>query len=370
MRTNIDELANRIVHYSIHLQKGDKVLIEAFDVENLELITAFISEIQLGGGYPLVSLRNNQLMRDLLLHATKEQVELWTKVDQFQMEAVDAYIGIRGSHNIFDWSDIPDDKTNLYNQIYQKEVHFDHRIKKKWVVLRYPNPSVAQLANMSTRAFEKFFYEVGTVDYQKMSEAMEPLIELMNRTDVVTIKGPGTELQFSIQGENSFKCAGIHNIPDGEVFTAPVKNSVNGYITFNTPSPYNGFVFEHVKLTFRDGKIVEATANDTKRLENILDTDAGARYLGEFALGLNPYILSPMKDILFDEKINGSLHLAIGNCVADCSNGNQSSIHWDMVLIQRPEFGGGEIWFDHQLIRKNGRFMIRELEGLNPENLM
>jgi aminopeptidase len=370
MRTKTHELANRIVRYSINLQEGDRVLIEAFDVENLELITSFISEIQHAGGYPLVTIRNNQLMRDLLINASKEQIELWTQVDQFQMEAIDAYIGIRGSHNIYDWSDIPDDKMSLYNQIYQKGVHFNHRIKKKWVVLRYPNPSVAQLAKMSTRAFEKFFYEVGTVDYQKMNEAMDPLIQLMDQTDVVTIKGPGTELQFSIHGENAFKCAGIHNIPDGEVFTAPVKNSVNGYITFNTPSPYNGFVFENVKLTFKDGKIVEASANDTKRLEKILDTDEGSRYLGEFALGVNPYILNPMKDILFDEKINGSLHLALGNCVADCSNGNSSSIHWDMVLIQRPEFGGGEIWFDHQLIRKDGRFVNPELEGLNKENLM
>jgi aminopeptidase len=364
------ELANGIVRYSINLQAGDKVLIEAFDVDNHELISSLLSEIQKAGGYPILTIRDNRLMRDLINNASKEQIELWTDVDQFQMEAIDAYIGIRGSYNIYDWSDIPDEKLSMFNQIYQKGVHFNHRIKKKWVVLRFPNPSVAQLANMSTRAFEKFFYEVCTVDYQKMSSAMEPLIHLMNQTDVVTIKGQGTDLQFSIQGENAFKCAGTHNIPDGEVYTAPVKNSVNGIITFNTPSPFNGFVFENVKLTFKDGKIVEASANDTKRLENILDTDEGSRYLGEFALGVNPYILNPMKDILFDEKINGSLHLALGNCIADCSNGNHSAIHWDMVLIQRTEFGGGEIWFDGQLIRKDGRFVLPDLEGLNPENLI
>jgi aminopeptidase len=228
---------------------------------------------------------------------------------------------------------------------------------------------MAQLANTSTEAFEDFYFDVCNLDYAKMSEAMDPLVDLMNKTDVVQIKGPGTDLTFSIKDIPAIKCAGNYNIPDGEVFTAPVKDSVNGTITYNTPSPYQGYTFENVKLTFKDGKIVEATANDTDRINRIFDTDEGARYIGEFAIGVNPYILHPMQDILFDEKIDGSFHFTPGQCYDEAANGNKSAIHWDMVNIQRPDYGGGEMYFDGVLIRKDGRFVIPELDGLNPENL-
>lgn len=237
------------------------------------------------------------------------------------------------------------------------------------VYLRYPTPSMAQLANKSTEAFEQYYFDVCTMDYAKMAKAMQPLKELMERTDRVKIIGPGTELTFSIRGIPAIPCPGEYNIPDGEVFTAPVRDSVNGVITFNTPSPYQGFTFEQVRLEFVDGKIVHATANDTERLNKILDTDEGARYIGEFALGVHPVIREPMQDILFDEKIDGSFHFTPGRCYDEASNGNISNIHWDMVMIQRPEYGDGEIWFDDQLIRKDGRFLLPELAPLNPENL-
>ncbi|MBS4174751.1 aminopeptidase [Bacillus sp. FJAT-49736] len=364
-------LSSQIVHHSLGLQKNEKVLIEAFDVERIEIIRSLIEEIQKIGAYPIVTLRDNQVISDLLLNASKEQIELWTTVDKYQMETVDAYIGIRGSHNLYELSDIPGEIIQTYNQIYQREVRFLTCVKqKKWVILRYPNPSFAQLANMSTRKFEQFFYDVCTVDYKEMSNAMTPLIELMDQTDIITIKGKDTNLQFSIKGESSYKSVGTFNLPDGEIYTAPNKYSVNGYITFNTPSPYGGFIFEDIKLFFEDGKIVRSSANDSRRLEEILNTDEGSRYLGEFAIGVNPHILTPMKDILFDEKITGSIHLAIGECIEGCSNGNHSSIHWDMVLIQREEYGGGEIWFDDQLIRKGGEFVHPNLVNLNPVQLL
>jgi aminopeptidase len=229
---------------------------------------------------------------------------------------------------------------------------------------------MAQLAEMSTEHFEDFYFKVCNLDYKKMSNAMDSLVELMNKTDKVRITGTNTDISFSIKGLPAVKCSGNFNIPDGEIFTAPVKESVNGYITYNAPSIYNGFTFENIRLDFKNGKIIDAKSNNTEKLNQILDTDSGARYIGEFAIGVNPYIDKPMKDILFDEKIKGSIHFTPGSTYDECSNGNQSAIHWDLVLIQREEYGGGEIWFDDKLIRKNGIFIVDNLKNLNPENLI
>ena len=284
---------------------------------------------------------------------------------------MDCYIGIRGSSNTSELADVPAEKMKLYEKLYSTPVHHEIRVPKtRWVILRYPNASMAQLSNTSTEAFEDFYYKVCNLDYSKMLTAMQELVKLMNRTDRVRLTGPGTDLSFSIRDIPAIPCAGEMNIPDGEVFTAPVRDSVNGKISYNTPSPYQGFTFENICLEFKNGKIINATANDTTRINQIFDTDQGARYVGEFAIGVNPYVLEPMKDILFDEKIMGSIHFTPGNCYEEAPNGNESAIHWDLVLIQRPEYGGGEIYFDDMLIRRDGRFVLPELECLNPENLM
>jgi aminopeptidase len=228
---------------------------------------------------------------------------------------------------------------------------------------------MAQAAGMSTEAFEDLYFQVCTMDYAKMARAMAPLEKRMARTDRVRLVSPGTDLTFSIKGIGAKMCKGDRNIPDGEVFSCPVKKSVNGVIQFNTPTIYSGTKFERVRLEFKDGKIIQATASDTKRLNDILDTDPGARYVGEFSLGFNPYIQNPLCDILFDEKIAGSLHFTPGQAYEECDNGNRSAVHWDMVLIQRPEWGGGEVWFDGELIRKDGVFLPKDLRPLNPEKL-
>lgn len=367
--SRIKKLAENLVHYSTRIEKGEHVLIEAFNVDN-SLVRSLIKEVHKVGGFPHVNLRDNQVIRDLLLDATEEQIEAWTENDLRQMERMDAYIGIRGAENINEFADVPEAKMALFNQIYKTKVHSNQRVKNtKWVVMRYPNPAMAQLSSMSTEAFEDYYFDVCTMDYAKMNEAMDALVDRMNRADAVRIVSPDTNLSFSIKDIPAVKCAGELNIPDGEVFTAPVVDSVDGVITYNTPSPYNGFVFEDVQLTFENGKIIDATANDTERLNSVLDTDEGARFIGEFAIGVNPYIREPMKDILFDEKIDGSFHFTPGQSYDEAPNGNNSAVHWDMVLIQRPEYGGGEIWFDDELIRKDGRFVPEYLEGLNPENL-
>ena len=366
----VNELAQNLVNYSINVQPGENVLIEMIGSERA-LICELVQEITNRGAYPFVQLTDQMLLRSMLMKATWEQIKIWRDIDLHRMQKMHGYIGIRAGHNASELSDVPKEKMTLYNTLYQHSVHSEQRVKHtKWVILRYPNASMAQLANMSTEAFETFYFNVCNLDYAKMDRAQDPLKALMDRTSHVRIQGNGTNLHFSIQGIGAKKCSGQRNIPDGEVFTAPVKHSVNGTIHYNVPTVYNGITFDNVQFTFQDGRIVEAQcSNDTKRLNEILDSDEGARYIGEFAIGFNPYILKPMKDILFDEKIAGSFHFTPGQAYEETDNGNRSSIHWDLIVIQRPEYGGGEIYFDEVLIRKDGMFVHPDLLGLNPDGL-
>lgn len=362
-------LAKNLINYSCELKKGEKVLIETIGLET-PLVNELIKEAYNVGALPFVTIKDKTVDRALLMNITEDHAKQIAKYEAIRMEEMDAYIGIRSGNNVSELSDVPGDKMEIYFKYIWNEVHSKIRVPKtKWVVLRYPSPSMAQMADLSTEAFEDFYFNVCNLDYSKMSKAMDSLVNLMQKTDKVRITGPNTDLTFSIKGLPAIKCDGKLNIPDGEVYSAPIKDSVNGYITYNTPALYQGFTFENIRLEFKDGKIIKATANDTERINKIFDTDEGARYVGEFAIGVNPYILKPMKDTLFDEKISGSIHFTPGSSYDDCYNGNKSAIHWDLVYIQTPEYGGGEIYFDDVLIRKDGRFVIPELECLNPENL-
>jgi aminopeptidase len=362
-------MAKNLLSYSVKLMPGENILIEVFD-SGEELAAELIKEAFKMGGRPFLSVKKRDLMRELMLGTDAPHMSQIAHYEAERMKDMQAYIGIRGSYNSSDWSDVPSDKMGLYQSKWSKAVHSDIRVPNtKWCVMRYPNSSMAQMASMSTEQFEDFYFKVCTLDYAKMSKAMDSLVELMNKTDKVKLKGVGTDLSFSIKGLPAIKCDGELNIPDGEVFSAPVKNSINGVITYNTPAEYQGYTYENIKLEFVDGKIVNATANDTERITKVFDTDEGARYVGEFAIGVNPYIIKPMKDTLFDEKIMGSFHFTPGNAYDNCFNGNKSAIHWDLVCIQTPEYGGGEIWFDGVLIRKDGKFVLPELDVLNPEKL-
>jgi aminopeptidase len=362
-------LANVIVTHSTRLQPGEAVFIEAFDLAD-GLVLDLVEAAQRAGAIPIVALRSNAVQRSLITGATEAHMKLLAEIEMFAMQKVQAYVGIRAGSNASELADVPADRMALHTQHVVKPVHFGQRVNHtKWVVLRYPTPSMAQMANMSTEAFEDFYYRVCTLDYARMADAMVPLVERMKRTDRVRIKGPGTDLQFSIKDIGVVPCEGQRNPPDGECYTAPVRDSVNGTITYNTPSLYLGTSYEGISFTFEGGRIVRAAGNPEPALEAVLDTDEGARFVGEFSLGFNPFILKPMKDTLFDEKIAGSLHFTPGNAYSTADNGNRSQVHWDLVLIQRPEYGGGEVWFDGELIRKDGRFVVPELEGLNPERL-
>ncbi len=370
MDERVKILAKNLINYSLSLKKGEKVLIDT-TINDTELAKALIDEAYKVGAIPFVNFMDNVVLRKLLMHSTKEQWSLKAKTDAMFMEMMDAYVAVRGFENVTELSDVPSENMTDYQKEWLFPVHMEIRVpKKKWVVLRYPSPSFAQSASMSTEAFEDFYFNVCNLDYSKMSKAMDPLVELMEKTDKVHIKGKGTDLTFSIKGIPVEKCAGEKNIPDGEVFTAPVKDSVNGTITYTAKTLYQGVVFDKITLEFKDGKIVKAEAGSvTDKLNEILDTDEGARYVGEFAIGVNPYITEPMLDILFDEKIMGSFHFTPGASYDTADNGNKSSVHWDMVCIQTEKYGGGEIYFDGKLIRKDGIFVIPELEPLNPENL-
>lgn len=364
------QLARVIVHHSTQLKSGEAAMVEAFDLAD-GLVLDLIDEIQRAQAIPVVVLRDNGVNRSLYRGASEAQFKLQSELELFQMKQVQAYIGLRGARNISEHADVPGDRMALYTRLVAQPVHLDYRVNHtRWVVLRYPTPSMAQLAGMSTEQFEDLYYRVCTLDYGRMAEAMKPLERRMRATDRVRLKGPGTDLSFSIKGIGAIPCEGRRNLPDGECFTAPVRDSVNGTIRYNTPSLYLGTTYDSLAFTFEGGRIVRATGNPQSNLDALLGTDEGARYVGEFSLGFNPYILQPMKDTLFDEKIAGSLHFTPGQAYTIADNGNRSQIHWDLVLIQRPEFGGGEIWFDDELVRKDGRFVTPELEGLNPEVLI
>ncbi len=364
------DLARLLTHYSTDLKAGENVMIDAYDVPD-DIIVALVRMAKERGANPFVEINRARVMRDIMLNASDEQLDLMNKQRLQQIKSMQAYIALRGSHNIFESSDVPQEK--MRNYLRRLRPWTQWRINKtRWVVLRWPHPAMAQLACMSSEAFEDYYFRVCTLDYSKLQPGQRILKKLMDATDQVHIKGPGTDLRFSLKGLESIISCGMHNIPDGEVFSAPVKNSVEGEVTYNVPAVYQGDAFDRIHLKFVKGRIVEANCPGMdEKINKILDSDKGSRYIGEFALGVNPYIKEPMRDTLFDEKISGSFHFTPGQAyegVAD--NGNRSQVHWDIVCIQRPEYGGGEIWFDGKLIRKDGLFIPKNLQKLNPQYLL
>ena len=369
MDPRIQKLASSLVNYSCNVKKDEKVLIECIGTSSHNLVKALVREIYKAKGLPFVIYGASDITREIIKNCKEQQLKDMADFDLYRMKQMKAYIGIRASENVNELADANPEKMKMYSSNYGWPIA-DYRVKNtKWVVLRWPNNSMAQLANTSLESFEDFYFDVCNLNYKKMSKAMDSLVAIMKKTDTVRLKGVGTDLSFSIKDIPAIKCAGERNIPDGEVFTAPVKNSVNGVITFNAPAVFQGVSFENIFFEFKDGKIINASSNDCARLNEILDTDEGSRYLGEFSFGVNPYIKKPMKDGLFDEKISGSIHITPGSCYDEASNGNKSSIHWDLVYIQTPQYGGGEIYLDGRLIRKDGLFVVDELLLLNPENL-
>ncbi len=364
------KLADVLLDYSTRTAVGERVLIEYAGVP-APMISTLVEAASERGALPFVDVREPRVQRTLLLNATEEQMKVQGDWELHRMKLMNVYIGLRGGENASETADVPQERMKLYLEHVAHPVHFEQRVNHtKWVVLRWPTPSMAQLAGMSTEAFEDFFFQVCTLDYARMAAAQKPLEDRMNACDIVRIVGPReTDLTFSIKDIPVVPCVGEHNIPDGETFTAPVRESVNGVIHYNAPTIYQGKSFDDVRLEFRDGRCVSASASDNEELNRILDTDEGARFVGEFSIAYNPHILRPIRDILFDEKIAGSIHFTPGQAYEKADNGNRSKVHWDLVLIQRPEYGGGELYFDGELIRKEGLFVPEDLQPLNPDAL-
>lgn len=363
------KLFELLTTHSTRLSAEDRVLLHTFDLP--ESVIAELVRVAQGTGAQVVTrIEQNLVKRQMMLGMTEANAATIAEIERHEMEQVTAYIAIRGGHNYAEMSEVPSDVNAMWQKVYATPVIFECRIPNtKWVVLRWPTASMAQQANMSTPAFEDFYFDVCTVDYGRMEEACKPLKDLMDATDIVEIKGPGTDLKFSIKDIGAVPCTGQANIPDGECFSCPTPDSMNGTVQYNTVSLYQSAEFKDIFFRVKDGVIVEATAgSQTEKLNKILDTDPGARRFGEWSLGFNPRVLHPMKDTLFDEKIAGSFHLTPGNAYPPPGgNGNKSAIHWDIVCIQRPEYGGGEIWFDGVLVRKDGLFVLPPLMALNPK---
>lgn len=360
----LNKLAKLLLSHSLKLGEKEKVIISAIP-SSKPLVKEILKEAYTLGAIPFLVWQEEETNRIMIEHAPDEQFRLEDKWFLEQFKDVDAFLAIQGEENDAEFGGIPSDQFVKKGKLMKASDDYLHA-NLKWVLFDYPTPSAAQKAKMNVDQFYDYVLDVSTVDYVAMHQAQQPLRDLMERTNRVRIVGPGTDIAFSIKDIPAVICAGTNNVPDGEVYTAPVKDSVNGTITYNTPSPYQGVVHQNVSLTFKDGKIIEAVSDHTDKLNEVLDTDEGARFIGEFALGLNPVIREPMGNILFDEKIAGSLHFTPGDSYEETENGNSSSVHWDMVLIQRPEYGGGEIYFDDVLIRKDGLFVLEELKGLNP----
>ncbi len=359
------QLAQNLIRHSCSVKPGEHVLLEIIDAPD-EIAIELIRTVREAGGHPHINIRHSRITREMFAGATDDQYASIAGFELAEMEKMDAYIAIRGGHNSFENSSVPAERMALA-QKHMRAVHNRRVCHTKWCVLRWPNPSMAQGAGMSTESFEDFYFRCCLADYASLRVAMDKLAARMMATDKVHIVGPGSDLTLSIQGMPALPWDGILNIPDGEVYTAPVRDSVNGTVTYTAPTVFQGIPFDGICLTFKDGKIVEAHCNgNDAALNKILDADEGARFIGEFALGVNPFILQPMRDILFDEKIAGSFHFTPGNAYENCDNGNRSQVHWDLVCIQRADYGGGEIYFDGELIRKDGIFVDPELAILNP----
>ena len=368
----ITRLAENLIKNSVKLKKGEQIYIEAIGLSTMPLVQELVKAATKAGGVPFYYFNEQALQKAFIENASVAQMKAQAEIHKQLMSNSQAYIGVRGNDDLFKMSAVDPEKMNNYQKYYWNPVHSEIRVPQtKWCVLRYPNAAFAAMSKMALEDFEDFYFDACLVDYVKMGQAMKPLKKLMDKTKKVRIVAPGTEVEFSIAGIKSIICDGQMNIPDGEVYTAPVKDSINGVIQFNTDTTYMGTVFSNIRLVFKDGKIIEGHSmiNDDK-CQKILNIDEGSRYMGEFALGVNPFVTQPMLDILFDEKISGSFHMAIGNSYEDeTNNGNKSAIHWDLVQMQDAEHGGGEIFFDEVLVRKNGRFVLPELIGLNPEKL-
>lgn len=358
-------LAETLLTHSTDLKEGERILIQSIGFNSVGLVRALVESARARNAHPFVQIEDPEINRLLLESGDDIFWSIQADTDQLPLiRQMDAFIGIRGAENIYENAAVKPDRNRAYSEKFLTPVHFKERVENtKWCVLRYPSAAFAMNAKMPTERFRKFYFDACLFNYSKLFEAMKPLEERLRNTDEIRLKGEGTDIRFSVKGQNWIPCYGQRNIPDGELFSSPILDSVDGEITY-AASVYQGKPFEYVRLVVKNGVVTDFDSSDNTALEGILDTDAGAKQFGEFSFGLNPVIEKPMYDILFDEKIYGSNHLTLGNDYEIAPNGNESNIHWDLVCI------GADVWLDGKMIRKGRQFITDDLTGLNPESLL
>ncbi len=359
------QLAKKILEFSCELKEGQNVMLQLVGINGIGLLRALVEHAREMNAHPFVQIEDTEIQRMLVEKGDKKFWKNQAEVDQLPlMKQMDAFVGVRAALNIYEQADASKKANKAYADHFADPVHFKERVNNtNWVVLRYPSEAFAMNAKMPTQRFREFYYKACLLDYSELAEAMKPLHERLKDTKMIRLEGEGTDIEFSVEGQTWIPCFGKRNIPDGELFSSPILSSVNGYITY-APTVYQGKPFEYVKLEVRDGVVIDSDSSNNEALEEILDTDAGARQFGEFSFGLNPVIEEPMYDILFDEKIYGSNHLTLGNDYEIAPNGNESNIHWDLVCI------GADVYLDDEKVREGREFVADDLKGLNPENLL
>ncbi|MGA5691437.1 aminopeptidase [Cytobacillus pseudoceanisediminis] len=357
-------LAKKMVSHSLGIKNGQKVYIDVLGRPS-SFVEYLVRSIYEEGGKPFVKETDFSSYRALIEGGDKVHFEQLANYEVSKINAMDAYISIRADENIYELSNIDEKKYQVFLENYIFPIQMAMASLDKWLLIKWPTAGMAQLAKMNTNSFNELFFKSCTFDYKKMAEKVKPLKERLENADQVRIVSPNTDLRFSIKGMSSFVCDGRYNLPDGEIFTAPILDSVNGKIKFNVPASLMGMNFDDINLEFENGQIIHASCNNMGQLLKLIEKDRGSKQIGEFGIGLNTNIKHTTNSLIFDEKMSGSIHLALGQAYEMADNGNKSSIHLDMVLNQSLEQGGGELYFDNELIRKDGLFVPSDLVDLN-----
>jgi len=368
---SLSRLADVIVNDCLSIEDGDLIILEGIDLPD-NLLSDFADHLLAMKIQPYVIQKSQKILIQNIQNHNSEIIGLQADFEINIMKRAKAFIGLRFPTNLYMMECLGKSDREKILTNFIKPVHFEYRNNNlQWVYFRFPTREFAKNSGQNYTEFTKNYFNASLVNYEKMAYAFDPLAKLISKCQEVRIVSDSTDLRFYMSGKGVYKSCGQHNLPDGEIFTSPDKSSIEGFIRFNIPSIYYGNYFENIELEFRKGKIVGCHAeNNSDLLKSILDIDEGAKFVGEFAIGLNPFVKTPILDILWDEKMHGSLHLAIGNAYPVSNNGNKSAIHWDLILNQTSDYGGGALYFDERLVRKNGLFIDDHLQHLNPQNLI
>ena len=352
--TETAKTAKIIVEHSAKIKKGDYVQIIA-DYDAKDIVLELYRLALLKGAYPKPHISLPGISYTYYKYATEKQLRHFPKVAMYEMKNSDVVIMIGATRNTKELANIDPKRVAARQRVI--EPIFRHRTEKtRWVIFYYPTPALAQEAGMSFQEFEEFTFRATNVDYGAMERQQEKLKKLLDDGNTVRIVAKNTDLKFSIKGRKGIKCCGQYNLPDGEVFTSPVENTAEGHIEFSYPALYQGREVEGIRLEFRKGKAVKATASKNQAfLRKVLETDKGAKYIGEFGIGTNYKLNRFVKNILFDEKLGGTIHLAMGMAYKEAGGRNKSAIHWDILADMKR---GGRLYIDGKLIQKNGKFLI------------